>query len=192
MPVAEGFHPGGRAAAPLPLDLVQDFVNTEIPDFAQDAIASPVLLEGWLRERGFLEEGESVSAAGFVAARELRAALRALALLNTTGAAPEEGLRERVRSALSEAVLRTEVDAVGRLVPVPARAGEWRGLGAIAAVVLVAQADGSWSRLKACRKEGCGWLFYDRSRNLSSSWCSMSICGNRTKTAAYRRRKAAT
>jgi predicted RNA-binding Zn ribbon-like protein len=190
--VAEGFQPGGRAAAPPPLDLVQDFVNTEIPDFAQDDIATPALLGVWLHGRDLLEPGDSVSAAGFVAARELRDALRELALLNTAGAAPGKGLRERVRAVLSEATLRVELDALGRLVPVPARAGEWRGLAAIAAVAVLAQADGSWSRLKACRKEGCGWLFYDRSRNLSSSWCSMSICGNRTKTAAYRRRKAAT
>ncbi len=44
--------------------------------------------------------------------------------------------------------------------------------------------------MKACPDAHCGWLFYDASRNASSTWCSMSICGNRTKTAAYRRRKA--
>ena len=190
--MAEGFQPGGRAAAPAPLDLVQDFVNTEIPEWARDDISTPSLLEGWLRERGLLEAGETVSAAGFVAARELRAALRELALLNTLGAAPDESLRERVRAAFSDATLRADLDAGGSLVAVPARGGEWRGLAAIASIVLAAQGDGSWSRLKACRKESCGWLFYDRSRNASSSWCSMSICGNRTKTAAYRRRKAAT
>jgi predicted RNA-binding Zn ribbon-like protein len=47
--------------------------------------------------------------------------------------------------------------------------------------------DGSWSRLKACRQ--CGWAFYDYSRNRSGSWCSMQLCGNRTKTRAYRRRQ---
>ena len=188
----EGFQPGGRAAAPAPLDLVQDFVNTEIPDWARDDISSPALLAGWLRARDLLDEDEAVSAEGFVAARELRAALRELALLNTLGNAPDDLLRERFDTALAGATLRAELDSTGRLWPMPARAGDWRGLAAIAAVVVVAQADGSWRRLKACRKDHCGWLFYDRSRNLSSSWCSMSICGNRTKTAAYRRRKATT
>jgi predicted RNA-binding Zn ribbon-like protein len=190
--VDQGFQPGGRAAAPAPLDLVQDFVNTEIPDWARDDISTPALLAGWLRQRDLLDEGEDVSADGFVAARELRSALRELALLNTLGEGPDELLRRRFDAALAAATLRAELDPAGRLRPVPARGGEWRGLGAIAAVVLVAQADGSWRRLKACRKDHCGWLFYDRSRNLSSSWCSMSICGNRTKTAAYRRRKAST
>jgi len=49
---------------------------------------------------------------------------------------------------------------------------------------------GTWSRFKACRKDSCGWIFYDQSRNRSSNWCSMTICGNRSKTAGYRRRKA--
>jgi predicted RNA-binding Zn ribbon-like protein len=51
-------------------------------------------------------------------------------------------------------------------------------------------ADGSWARLKACRSQLCKWLFYDRSRNRSAVWCSMAVCGNRTKTRAYRARRA--
>jgi predicted RNA-binding Zn ribbon-like protein len=61
--------------------------------------------------------------------------------------------------------------------------------GRIVAIVFKAMLDGSWARLKACRQ--CGWAFYDTSKNRSGSWCSMQICGNRTKTRAYRRRKAA-
>ena len=34
--VVTGFQPAGRAPAPAPLDLLQDFVNTEIPEWAQD------------------------------------------------------------------------------------------------------------------------------------------------------------
>ena len=55
-----------------------------------------------------------------------------------------------------------------------------------AAVVLDALLDGSWARLKACRN--CRWSFYDYSPNRSATWCSMQLCGNRTKTREYRRR----
>jgi predicted RNA-binding Zn ribbon-like protein len=65
-----------------------------------------------------------------------------------------------------------------------------RGLAAIVAVVATARAAGTWERLKACRQETCGWLFYDVSRNRSSNWCSMQICGAREKSRAYRRRRA--
>jgi predicted RNA-binding Zn ribbon-like protein len=187
--VDEPFQPGGRAPAPRPLDLVQDFVNTEIPDWARDDIGTPGQLAAWLRGRGLLPEDEPVDAAGFVAARALRAALRGLALANTLGEAPDGEVLVRLSDALAPLTLRVAVDGSGRLGVVPGGSGVERALAALAAVVLEAQASGTWPRVKACRQETCGWLFYDASRNLSSSWCSMSICGNRTKSAAYRRRR---
>jgi predicted RNA-binding Zn ribbon-like protein len=188
--VGEGFQPAGRAAAPPPLDLVQDFVNTEIPEWARDDIATPAVLAGWLRGKGLLGPSHDVSADEFVAARELRAALRALALLNTTGEAADDELRARVAAALAGCELGLEADPDGRLAAVPTGEPGRRALARIALVVADAQTAGTWPRLKACRKESCQWLFYDLSRNRSSSWCSMSICGNRVKTAAYRRRRA--
>lgn len=36
----------------------------------------------------------------------------------------------------------------------------------------------------------CGWLFIDRSRNRSRTWCDMAVCGNRAKASRhYRKRK---
>jgi predicted RNA-binding Zn ribbon-like protein len=32
---------------------------------------------------------------------------------------------------------------------------------------------------------GCGWLFYDTSRNRSRRWCSMESCGNRAKVQRH-------
>ena len=122
-------------------------------------------------------------------ARSLRAALRELALLNTLRRQPDESERARLDAALAPVTLKAEVDAAGRLAAVPGGAGAARALASLVAIVLEAQASGEWTRLKACRKDTCGWLFYDGSRNRSSSWCSMSICGNRAKTAAYRRRR---
>ena len=58
----------------------------------------------------------------------------------------------------------------------------------VVAVAFAAMLDGTWGRLKACRN--CHWSFYDYSPNRSATWCSMQLCGNRTKTRAYRRRKA--
>ncbi|HEX2295155.1 MAG TPA: CGNR zinc finger domain-containing protein, partial [Actinomycetota bacterium] len=52
--------------------------------------------------------------------------------------------------------------------------------------------DGTWSRMKACKRDRCRWLFYDHSRNRSAVWCLMEVCGNKEKAAAYRRRKRST
>ncbi|HXV31890.1 MAG TPA: CGNR zinc finger domain-containing protein [Sinorhizobium sp.] len=46
-------------------------------------------------------------------------------------------------------------------------------------------------RLKIC--PNCEWLFLDRSRNRSRTWCDMAVCGNRTKARRhYRRNKEET
>lgn len=38
-------------------------------------------------------------------------------------------------------------------------------------------------RMKIC--PNCGWLFLDRSRNRSRTWCDMAVCGNRSKARRH-------
>lgn len=47
---------------------------------------------------------------------------------------------------------------------------------------------GEWDRVKVCPAEDCGWAFFDHSRNRSRTWCSMRVCGNRTKARNWRER----
>jgi predicted RNA-binding Zn ribbon-like protein len=185
--VTVGFQPGDRAPAPAPLDLVQDFVNTEIPDFNRDDVATPAALAAWLRARSLIAPDDTVDADVFVAARALRAALRELALANTLGVPPDADRRAEIDAALAAfpLVVRAGTDGPGFA---PAGTGARRGLSSLVAIVAAAQAGGVWERLKACRQKTCGWLFYDASRNRSSSWCSMQVCGGREKSRAYRRR----
>ncbi len=186
-----GFQPAGRAPAPAPLDLVQDFVNTEIPEWAQDDLASPRALSAWLEQRGLLEPGSgTASPESFLRARSLRSCLRSLALANTTGLPPDSGGVATCMAELGALRFVLAVGADGAPVIEPAGEGVDRALAAMAAIAVTAAQVGTWSRFKACRKDTCGWIFYDQSRNRSSNWCSMTICGNRTKTAGYRRRKA--
>ncbi|HEX2241345.1 MAG TPA: CGNR zinc finger domain-containing protein, partial [Actinomycetota bacterium] len=58
----------------------------------------------------------------------------------------------------------------------------------LAGIVFTATADGTFTRLKVCLRDSCRWAFVDRSRNRSRSWCSMAVCGNRTKAEVYRER----
>ena len=111
------------------------------------------------------------------------AALRDLALANTLGE-PLGRSRER---EIDETLARFPLAV--RLVDGRARArarggGVRGGLATVVAVVAEARLRGVWERMKACRQETCGWLFYDGSRNRSSSWCSMQICGGREKARA--------
>jgi predicted RNA-binding Zn ribbon-like protein len=189
--IRPGFQPAGRAPAPPPLDLVQDFVNTEIAVWAVDDIATPEALADWLRSRGLLPDAGVVDARAFVRARALRRVLRELASRNAHGPTPAEAVRDEFAAIAAETRLRFELSERGDVTLQPDDDGVDGALAAILSRVFEGQASGTWKRLKACPGPHCGWLFYDGSRNVSSRWCSMSICGNRTKTAAYRRRRKA-
>ena len=49
-------------------------------------------------------------------------------------------------------------------------------------------AEGSHGRLRRCANSRCGLFFYDTSRTHLRRWCSMALCGNRNKVAAFARR----
>ena len=68
----------------------------------------------------------------------------------------------------------------------------------IAALMLSAQAHAQASvtspaRVRMCEApDGCGWLFYDETRNGTRRWCSMKDCGNRAKARRHYARNKAT
>jgi predicted RNA-binding Zn ribbon-like protein len=49
-------------------------------------------------------------------------------------------------------------------------------------------AEGAKSGLQQCSNPRCQLLFYDDSRTHRRRWCSMALCGNRSKVAAFARR----
>jgi predicted RNA-binding Zn ribbon-like protein len=57
------------------------------------------------------------------------------------------------------------------------------------AAVPLAQADGSWRRLKICCNDACGRAFFDTSKNHSGAWCDLGTCGNRLNARASRARR---
>ena len=44
-------------------------------------------------------------------------------------------------------------------------------------------------RLRQCADQACGWLFLDRSRNMSRRWCSSADCGNRDRARRHHQRE---
>jgi predicted RNA-binding Zn ribbon-like protein len=49
-------------------------------------------------------------------------------------------------------------------------------------------AEGPRARLRLCANPHCGLFFYDNSRTRRRRWCSMAVCGNRSKVAAFARK----
>jgi predicted RNA-binding Zn ribbon-like protein len=166
--------------APGRLELVRRFANTVDQEHGREVLHSPARLRALLVELGLLDRGARVTARDLDRALDLRETLRELALANN--GVPTDAAVE------SELVVR--VDSSGGVVE-PARRDLDGALADLVGIVYTAMADGTWSRLKACRRDVCQWLFYDRSRNQSAVWCQMAVCGNRTKTKAYRSRREA-
>jgi predicted RNA-binding Zn ribbon-like protein len=177
-------------SAPGELELVRTFVNTLDIEDGVDQLADPAALGRWLRAHGLLRGSSRPDKADVVAAQRLREAIRTLLLENNGVSVRKEAALVLSRTA-QRAVLVPVFDPDGTTGLAPAASGVDGALGRVLAVVAQAMADGTWTRLKACRADDCRWAFYDHARNRSRHWCSMAVCGNRTKARAYRRRHAA-
>jgi predicted RNA-binding Zn ribbon-like protein len=188
--VGEQIEPGGRPKAPGRLELLQRFVNSYNHDFPRewDRIGTPERAQAWLREKRLVAPDERISAADVARLRELREAIRALAIANH-GDRADAAAADFIRRAAGTARLRVTVDDAGRTALEPDRRGVDGAVATLLGVLHEAQLTGQWSRLKGCRH--CGYAFFDRSKNRSAAWCAMSICGNRTKNRAYYRRRRA-
>ena len=170
-----GRQPAGRLPAPGRLGYVQAFLNSfwDLDNDGADRWATADGLAAWLRERGF---GGTVSERERERTVALRDRLRAALLGEGWDGVADDGPLAVVHGAET-----SWLEPVGD-GPSAARA---LALG----IVLEARRDGTWERMKACPGPHCGWAFHDHSRNRSGQWCSMRICGNRTKGATFRRRR---
>jgi predicted RNA-binding Zn ribbon-like protein len=181
-----------------------DFVNTEGMQKGQriDVLAEFPDLAAWLSAAQLLEPAEAdeairrwsgtpAGARALVEARKLRASLRQMVeqiargrpiaastvkAINALLARPiGHGELVRARNGFVRRLrfgLRAPVDL---LVPV-----------AEAAADLLCHAD--FSLVQKCENAACLRYFYDLSKNHARRWCSMTVCGNRMKVAAYHRR----
>ena len=173
-------------AAPEPLRLVQLFVNTVDHEHGRELLGSQADMREWLSEHVSVEIARS-KPGDLARAIELRESLRSLLLGNNKVVRSPPAVAA-INRAARDAELSIHVTPSAQVTIEPEAGGVDGALGRIVAVALEAMLDGTWQRLKACRQ--CEWSYYDYSKNRSARWCSMSICGNRAKTKAYRRRKA--
>jgi predicted RNA-binding Zn ribbon-like protein len=183
-----GTQPAGRPPAPGRLAFVQAFLNTfwDLEGDGSEAWGTPAAYGRWLRARGF--DAGAATAGDLDRALELREALRALCRANhDSGEAPVAvATLDRIGHAVAPAAALAPSLRTGALDPVGD--GPDAACALALGIVFAARADGTFARLKACPHAHCGWAFYDASRNRSGQWCSMRICGNRTKGEAFRRR----
>lgn len=60
------------------------------------------------------------------------------------------------------------------------------GLGAVAEDAANLLTEGNFEYVRQCEHPDCTLWFYDRTKAHRRRWCSMALCGNRTKIAKFR------
>jgi predicted RNA-binding Zn ribbon-like protein len=179
-----------KKPAPMPLLVVQGFVNTLDLEEGTDVMADADAAREWLIDAGLLDQAASASPSELSRAREVRESLRwLLAHDNGAGEVPEERLAP-LRGLTETHRARLTLEDGGAIGLENARRQDLDdGLFELLLIVRRAQEDGTWERLKVCTNPDCQWAFFDRSRNQQGSWCDMALCGNRLKNRELRARR---
>jgi predicted RNA-binding Zn ribbon-like protein len=181
-----------------------DFVNTEIVERGKrlDLLQNFEDLAAWFCKAGLAPSSDlrllaahgkdaKENDAAMQQARELRRTVRrSLEKIVETGQSPA-ALADFLQNLLREPRLTMDVRlAKSRIqTQTESRLEEPRDLTvAIArnAANFLARAD--YSAIRKCEGSGCILFFYDTSKNHTRRWCSMDLCGNRAKVAAFRQR----
>ncbi len=181
-----------------------DFINTEVllAGVRTDLLQSFGDLARWLEQMNLVSVAEmqrfanvwtdtSDANATLQAARALRSVLRnAVERVARSGRIPSD-LATALTKELQHPRLATEVvHSQGRLKTKP----HWILEKPRDLLVPVAHhaanffATADYSAIRKCENPTCILFFYDTSKNHSRRWCSMELCGNRSKVAAFRER----
>jgi predicted RNA-binding Zn ribbon-like protein len=184
--------------------LCLDFINTQFVLNGQqvDLLATFSDLVTWLVQKHLLaeEEAKKIERQGGRQAKGTQTLEQARAFRIT--------LREMVeRLAASRPVPQAAIGAINDMLryrigypQLTGRSGKFErgyqvesqdsnqllGLLAEAATDLLCKCD--FSLIKKCQNPICTLFFYDTTKNHTRHWCSMTICGNRSKVAAHYRR----
>ena len=177
--------------APGELELLQRFVNLHDHDEDGTTLDPPAeMIRAFLVSRGLLTAEERISAADRETYLRLRDAIRRL-----VDAEPDEAISEQDADTIDRiglaAGLHPHFHAAGVPTLEPKGGGVAAAFGTVVAIAFVASFDGSFQHLKSCADPTCRSVFFDKSKNHSGRWCSMSTCGNRAKVRAWRERQRA-
>jgi hypothetical protein len=177
--------------APADLEPLRSFLSLHdhAPGSTESLEPTTDSLGWWLRANGFLNEGEPQGDPDLRWALEVRTALVAR-VREAMGESRDEASTDLLNRAAARAGLRLCFGCEEER-PIHVDAGGIEGaVGRLLGAAFLAELDGRWERFRVCGEPTCSAVFYDRSRNRSGKWCSMSTCGNRSKVRAFRRRHA--
>jgi predicted RNA-binding Zn ribbon-like protein len=174
---------------PPQLWLVESFLNSLDVSSAADDLVDVENFRRWLGEHHRAADARGLTGNDLQWVRQVRGELRNV-LARHHG--DDVGIDPGGLTALARrAGLRVAFDDSGAATLTPDGDGVQRFVAEVLAAVTVASIEGTWQRLKLCSAPDCVVVYYDASKNRSRRWCSMRVCGNRSKTRAYYRRHRA-
>ena len=176
-------------AAPAPIRLVRDFVNTREPQVGAEFLNTPDDLRDWLASRELVDAAAQLKPHDVAAAIRVREGFRAI-LLDHAGHAADPAAIDALNSTLVALPVRLTFSSDGYHLVSATSSPFGHALGQLLDAIRESREDGTWPRLKVCARDTCRWAFYDASRNQVRRWCSMAGCGNHIKMQrAYAVRK---
>lgn len=155
-----------------------------------ERLRTPEDLGRWLVEASLLEAAPPVEPGELDDARRLRESIYRLAKRAGRGRPDRRDVRELNRWA-AQPPLAPRLAGDGRTVTWVADRPVAAALATLARDAAELLSGPLATRVRECAAADCALLFVDTSRPGQRRWCSMDACGNRVKTAAYRRRRAA-
>jgi predicted RNA-binding Zn ribbon-like protein len=150
-----------------------------------ETLETPADVAGWIEQAG-LTGRVGVDRAGLDRTRELRETVHRLCRAALTASAPSRHDTGRLNAVAAHPPL------VPRLTGAAVRhEGDLdQVLSTIARDAIDLLAGPYAGRIRECDHPDCSRLYLDASHAGRRRWCGMTACGNRSKSAAYRRRRA--
>lgn len=178
-----------RETADGELGLIQAFVNTADLQPGTEELEDANTLQAWLVAKGLLDDGQPVDEADLKHALAVREAMRGVIGGNSGYKVYPVDLAT-LNEAATASRLRMRFVTGGKVRLEPEVVGAVGAMGRLVATLYSAMQNEDWDRLKLCDSDTCRWVFFDRSRNHSSRWCTMASCGNRAKARRFRQKRA--
>ena len=185
--------------------LALDFLNTKpiLENGPQELLGNAAALERWLTASGIVSShkdralvrswrGLRVAEAFVQKLVRFRERLRTAVLRLEGGLLPGDAFVAELNMLLKKYPQRTSLKkhesklGLNQFFELRQPEDIWTPI-ASAAAELLSQLDAS--RIRKCESASCVVHFYDTSKKGSRRWCSMNLCGNRLKVAAYQRRQ---
>ena len=144
--------------APMPLLLVQSFVNTWDGDYHSDLLLEPATARDWLSRTSLWNAGRLPTPAELDLARRVRENIRAMLVANAGGLPPAPSDLQAIQAITEQARPTLHIGPEGQVSLAAQPPGRLEaGLLTLLLVIRDAQRDGTWHRLKACSNPDCRW-----------------------------------